>query len=265
MSPREARPPRPTAEEIEARWQRFVLERAPALRETLILQYTPLVKYVVGRLAIALPSIMDFEDVLSDGTVGLIEAVERFDPNKGVKFETYAISRIRGAIIDSLRRADRLPRSVRQNVRKAEQASQALRDQLGREPEDAEVAAALGLPLERYYAVLADAAWITVSLDGLLEAQAEGEGSGAPEMPRDPDAFDPSGALERKEATTALADAVEGLPERERLVVGLYYQDELTQREIAKVLHISESRVCQLHARALDRLRTALQTRRAAA
>ncbi|MEE9277564.1 MAG: FliA/WhiG family RNA polymerase sigma factor [Dehalococcoidia bacterium] len=264
MKQPEGSPGRPSPAEIQKRWERFVKSPTPALRESLILQYTPLVKYVVGRLAIGLPAIMDYEDVLSDGTIGLIEAVSRFDPSKGVKFETYAISRIRGAIIDQLRKADRLPRSTRQNLRKVEQAAQALRGELDREPTEEEVAESVGISLDRYYNILTDAAWVTVSLDNLLDGSAEGEGYPAAEMPKDPDADDVSQAVERKETISALADTIQELPERERLVVALYYQDELTQREIAKVLGISESRVCQLHARALGRLRTGMREREAA-
>ena len=162
--------------EVAQLWRKFTTHPTAELRETLILQYTPLVKYVVGRLAIGLPTIMDFEDVLSDGTIGLIEAVERYDPTTGVKFETYAISRIRGAIIDALRRADRLPRSVRQNHRKVEQMHQQLREHLDREPEDQEVADALGITLERYYGIQTDAAWVIVSLDRLMDTSAATEG-----------------------------------------------------------------------------------------
>ncbi len=264
MRDRQSEPGRPSPEETQVRWERFVQHPDPALRESLILQYAPLVKYVVGRLAIGLPAIMDFEDVISDGTIGLIEAVERFDPSKGVKFETYAISRIRGAIIDSLRRADRLPRSVRQNARKVEQESQRLRDDLGRDATEEEIAESLGITVDRYYDIITEASWVTVSLDHLLDASAEGEGYPAAEMPKDPDVADITREVERKEMVAALTDAIQDLPDRERLVVALYYQDELTQREIAKVLGISESRVCQLHARALDRLRTFLHQRQAA-
>ena len=253
-----------SAIEIQARWEQFVEAPTAELRESLILQYAPLVKYVMGRLAIGLPAIMDYEDVLSDGTIGLIEAVERFDPAKGVKFETYAISRIRGSIIDSLRKADRLPRSARQNMRRVQEAMQALRERLEREPEDVEVARELGLTLDRYYTILTDASWVTVSLDSILSASAEGEGYPAAEMPKDPDAQDVSRPVEQKETITALTESIRELPEREQLVVALYYQDELTQREIAKVLSISESRVCQLHARAIQRLRTAMLDRQAA-
>ena len=252
---------RPSVEETQRRWVQFTTEPTPGLRESLILQYAPLVKYVVGRLAIGLPAIMDYEDVLSDGTIGLIEAVERFDPLKGVKFETYAISRIRGSIIDSLRKADRLPRSARQNMRNVDKASEELREKLDRDPKDAEIAEKLDITVERYYTILTAASWVTVSLDNLLDANAEGEGYPAAEMPKDPDAQDVNRAVERKETVSDLASSIQDLPERERLVVSLYYQDELTQREIAKVLGISESRVCQLHARALDRLRGSMRER----
>ncbi len=252
---------RPSVEETQKRWERYVKKRAPKLRESLILQYTPLVKYVVGRLAIGLPAIMDYEDVLSDGTIGLIEAVERFDPSKGVKFETYAISRIRGSIIDQLRKADRLPRSARQNMRKVEQATEVLREKLGREPLDTEVAEQMEVAIGRYHTILADASWVTVSLDNLLDGSAEGEGYPAAEMPKDPESQDANRKLERKETVGTLAGAIMALPERERLVVSLYYQDELTQREIAKVLGISESRVCQLHARSLVRLNEEMRAR----
>lgn len=264
MRQREHRHGRPVSEELRRRWEQFAQAPTAELRESLILQYTPLVKYVLARLAIGLPAIMDYEDVLADGSIGLIEAVDRFDPAKGVKFETYAINRIRGAIIDSLRKADRLSRSVRRKMRELEQATQTLRVTLNREPEDTEVAEALGIPLDRYYRTLTDTAWITVSLDNLLDASADGEGYPAAEMPDDPDADDVARAVERNERVSALAAAIQELPERERLVVALYYQDELTQRQIAKVLGLSESRVCQIHARALDQLRLVL-TKHAAA
>ena len=134
----------------QALWVRYFEEGDPAVREQLILQYAPLVKYVMGRLAISLPAILDYEDILSFGTIGLIEAVERFDHTKGVKFETYAISRIRGAIIDALRSLDRLPRSVRQKARNANEAILRLTNELGRDPTDEEVAAAMGIGPDAY-------------------------------------------------------------------------------------------------------------------
>ena len=143
-------------------WLRYVKDREPQVREQLILQYAPLVKYVMGRLAISLPAILDYEDVLSSGTIGLIEAVERYEPSKGVKFETYAIARVKGSIIDTLRSLDRLPRSVRQKAKAADSAVNELTIDLGREPTDQEVADALGLTVETYLKHLVAASWVTV-------------------------------------------------------------------------------------------------------
>ncbi len=231
--------------------------RDAVLRERLILQYAPLVKYVIGRLAISLPAILDYEDILSYGTIGLIEAVERFDSSKGVKFETYAISRVRGAIIDALRALDRLPRSVRQKARDAAAATVDLTATLGREPNDQEVADTLGIPLARYLQDIVDASWVTVSLEMVGPVDDEDDGPGEISV-ADPSAEDITLGIERTELIGELSTAIRELPEREQLVLSLYYKEELTMREISKVLGVSESRVCQLHARALGRLRTGM-------
>ncbi|MGE5596189.1 MAG: sigma-70 family RNA polymerase sigma factor [Hyphomicrobiales bacterium] len=236
----------------------------PADRDAAIQQYAPLVKYVVGRLAIGLPSILDYEDILSYGTIGLIEALDRFDGSKGVKFETYAISRIRGAIIDALRSLDRLPRSVRQKVKRLEQVTIDLTAELGREPTDQELAAGMGMTREQYNGMLVDASWVTVSLDGLLDRDDNNDGSGHTELPADPNEEDFTQRLEKRQMVDALSGAVKSLPEREWLIVSLYYKDEMTMKEIAQILDISESRVCQLHGRALSRLRARLTRERAA-
>ena len=233
-------------------------------RETAIRQYAPLVKYVVGRLAIGLPAILDYEDILSYGTIGLIEALDRFDGSKGVKFETYAISRIRGAIIDALRALDRLPRSVRQKARRLEQVTVALTADLGREPTESELAAGMGMTREQYHTTLVDSSWVTVSLDGLLDRDENGDGPSSTEMPADPNEVDFTQRMEKRQMLEALSGAVQNLPERELLIVSLYYKDEMTMKEIAQILDISESRVCQLHGRALSRLRVRLARDRAA-
>ena len=241
-------------------WARYGKSRSPALREQLILQYAPLVKYVMGRLAISLPAILDYEDILSSGTIGLIEAVERFDATKGVKFETYAIARVKGSIIDTLRALDRLPRSVRQKAKATDEAVNRLTNDLGREPSDEEVAELLDLPLATYLKNIVEASWITVSMDTV--GGPEGE-DGPQELPlADPDQDDITLRIERQELIGELADSIRELPEREQLILSLYYKDELTMREVSKVLGISESRVCQLHARALGRLRGSLARRR---
>jgi RNA polymerase sigma factor for flagellar operon FliA len=231
----------------------------PALnRDAAIQQYAPLVKYVVGRLAIGLPAILDYEDILSYGTIGLIEAFDRFDNSKGVKFETYAISRIRGAIIDALRALDRLPRSVRQKAKRLVQFNASFTLENGRDATDEEVAAMMGQTLEQYYQTLVDCSWVTVSLDGLLDRDSTDDNSPATEMPADPNEEDFTHRLEKRQLGEALTGAVKQLPEREWLIVSLYYKDEMTMREIAHILEISESRVCQLHGRALGRLRARL-------
>jgi len=231
-------------------------------REVAIRQYAPLVKYVVGRLAIGLPAILDYEDILSYGTIGLIEALDRFDGSKGVKFETYAISRIRGAIIDALRALDRLPRSVRQKAKRLDIITVDLTAANGREPTDEEVAEGMGMTLVQYHQTLVDCSWVTVSLDGLLDRDENNEGSGATDLPADPNEEDFTQRLEKRQMLDALTGAVKGLPEREWLIVSLYYRDEMTMKEIAQILEISESRVCQLHGRALSRLRSRLARER---
>lgn len=237
----------------------------PADRDEAIQQYAPLVKYVVGRLAIGLPAILDYEDILSYGTIGLIEALDRYDGSKGVKFETYAISRIRGAIIDALRSLDRLPRSVRQKAKRLEQVNAQLTHDLGREPTEEELASAMDMTVAQYNKTLVDSSWVTVSLDGLLERDDTGEGPSGNEMPADPDQEDFTDRLEKRQTLEVLTEAVKSLPEREWLIVSLYYKDEMTMKEIAQILEISESRVCQLHGRALGRLRTRISSQQQAA
>ncbi|MCX7618320.1 FliA/WhiG family RNA polymerase sigma factor [Tepidiforma sp.] len=231
-------------------------------REAAIRQYAPLVKYVVGRLAIGLPAILDYEDILSYGTIGLIEALDRFDGSKGVKFETYAISRIRGAIIDALRSLDRLPRSVRQKARRLEQIHVEFEREHGREPTDEEAAQLMGLTPEQYNQALIDASWVTVSLDGLLDRDNNEDGTAPTELPADPNEEDFTERLEKRQLLDALTAAIKTLPEREWLIISLYYRDEMTMKEIAQILEISESRVCQLHGRALGRLRARLARER---
>ena len=235
---------------------------AVANRDAAIQQYAPLVKYVVGRLAIGLPAILDYEDILSYGTIGLIEALDRYDDSKGVKFETYAISRIRGSIIDALRSLDRLPRSVRQKAKKLEQIHVSFSLENGREPTDEEVAGQMGLTMDQYNQTLVDCSWVTVSLDGLLDRDGNDDGSAPTELPADPNEEDFTHRLEKRQLIDALTGAVKQLPEREWLIVSLYYRDEMTMKEIAQILEISESRVCQLHGRALGRLRARLARER---
>ncbi len=250
-----------TPEMVADRWVRFTAERDPAIREQLVLQYAPLVKYVAGRLAIMLPRVMDSDDVISSGVLGLIEAIDRYDPTTGVKFETYAISRIRGAILDELRSLDWIPRSARQRSQEIAKAFTRLEVEFGRPPTDEEVAKSLGLDMNQYHQASISASAVVVSLETPISTgDGEGDGSALVDTIESGQARDPLQHTEEGELLEALAGAIRSLSERERILLSLYYEQELTMKEISLVLDVSESRVCQLHGRAVHRLRAQLAT-----
>lgn len=240
---------------IDEVWERYLESHDPACRERLIVQHTPLVKYVIGRLAIHLPQVIDYEDVLSYGTLGLIQALDRFDHSRGVKFQSYAVMRIRGAILDALRSLRGLPQSVTDKAKRLQRATIDLEQTLGRPPTDDELAKSLEITPSELNRQMADASWVTVSLDSILEAQSDGHLGALTSRNRDDDV---AGTVERAETIEELSEALQALDERERLILSLYYHEELTMREIGQVLEISEGRVCQLHARALHKLRVVL-------
>jgi len=240
-------------------WTDFVNERDQSLREKLILQYAPLVRYVIERLAISFPAILDSDDVYNCGVIGLIHAVDRFDPHRGVKFETYAISRIKGAIIDELRNLDPVPRSARRMARQIEQAYAELHEELGRPATEAEVAARLNIDPETLITWTIQLSCVVISLDSGYESDDGGDSLSIADTIEDQTSPNPIQAIERQELTEQLANILGQLPDRERLVLALYYYEELTLREIAKVMEVSESRVCQLHTQAIMRLRAFLK------
>jgi RNA polymerase sigma factor for flagellar operon FliA len=241
-------------------WRRYRETRDQGIRDRLILGYSPLVKYVAGRLGSGLPAHVDEQDLVSYGLLGLIGAIERFDPDRDVKFETYAIARIRGAIIDELRALDWVPRSVRSRARDIERAITALEGKLGRGPTDEEIAQRLGISGDELEESLAEISRSSIAaLDELWTVS----GSGGDQVSlidtiEDTAAPDPQGALSQTEMREAIADAIARLPEREKLVVTLYYYEELTLREIGEVLGVTESRVSQLHTKAVLRLKARL-------
>jgi RNA polymerase sigma factor for flagellar operon FliA len=245
-----------TAKEL---WNDFAQEKQSDLREKLILQYTPLVRYVIERLAINFPVVLDNDDVYNCGVIGLIHAVDRFDPMRGVKFETYAISRIKGSIIDELRNLDPVPRSTRKLSKQIEQAYAELHEELNRPATEAEVAARLGIDVETLSALSVQLACTTISLDSAFDSDDGGDSVPIAETIEDKTSPNPAQWLERRELAQQLADILGQLPERERLVLALYYYEELTLREISKVMEVSESRVCQLHTQAIMRLRALLK------
>lgn len=227
-------------------------------------QYAPLVKYVIRRLAIRLPAVLDYDDVVAYGTMGLIQALARYDETKGVKFEAFAISRIRGAIIDAMRSLDPLSRSVRLKAKRLAAVTMELTNRDGRNPTDAELAARMGTTIRKYNQTLVDCSWVTLSLDGLLDRDVDQNGAGATELPADPNDEDFTLGLEKRELLAELACSVKMLPEREWLIISLYYKEGMTMREIGQILDVSETRVSQMHARALRRLRSGLEHERAA-
>ena len=242
-----------------ADWSRYASTRDPQLRARIIIQYSPLVKYVIGRLAINVPTILDAEDILSYGVIGLIDAIERFDPTRGIKFETYAIARTRGAIIDGLRALDHIPRTARQKAKEIELAMTQLEATLERPPTDFEIAAYLHISLPHYLEFCQRVSMKTTSLDTLLDLEDESDLSSKAGSLEDANSPNPESLAETQELNDSISEALRLLPDRERLVLAMYYNDELTMREISCVLGISESRVCQLHSQAVLRLRTTLR------
>ena len=242
-------------------WRRFKEDGDPAARERLVLAYSPLVKYVAGRMSSGLPTHVEEADLISYGLLGLISAVERFDLTREIKFETFAITRIKGSIIDELRSLDWVPRSVRAKAREIEKTNAALEHKLQRAPTDTEMAEALETSVEDFQASLTRISNSSViALDELWTlSDASGDQVSLLDTIQDPNAADPAQAMDATEMKDRLSDAIARLPEREKLVVALYYYENLTLREIGEVLGVTESRVSQLHTKAILRLKGRLQ------
>jgi RNA polymerase sigma factor FliA len=243
-------------------WQEFKRTNDRALRDRLILTYAPLVKYVAGRLGSGLPAHVEEGDLVSYGLLGLIGAIERFDPDRDIKFETYAIARIKGSIIDELRSMDWVPRSVRARARDIERAITDLESRLTRAPTDEEIAAKLGITEEEFQDSLLEISRSSIAaLDELWASPgSSGDAVALIDTIEDPTAAEPQSAMAHTEVREALGEAISRLPEREKLVVTLYYYEELTLREIGEVLGVTESRVSQLHTKAILRLKARLSS-----
>ena len=249
---------------VERLWEEFKLKASADARERLILHYAPLVKYVAGRVSVGLPPNIEQADLVSYGIFGLIDAIEKYDLERGIKFETYAISRIKGAIIDELRAIDWIPRSVRFKAREVEKAYVALENRLHRSPTDAEVAQQLGITTEDLHAIFSQVSFVNVvALDELLSVGGEkGDKLSLVDTLEDTKAEDPVLAFESEETKFLLAKAINTLPEREKIVITLYYYEGLTLAEIGQVLGVTESRVCQMHTKAVLQLRAKMQDAR---
>jgi RNA polymerase sigma factor FliA len=247
--------------ELKDLWRRYKDDGDHAARERLVLAYAPLVKYVAGRMSSGLPAHVEEADLISYGLLGLISAIERFDPSREIRFETFAITRIKGSIIDELRSLDWVPRSVRAKAREIERANAKLEHQLHRAPNDREMAEALGVSIEEFQESLVKISNSSVvALDELWTvSDASGDTVSLLDTIQDPAAVDPAHEMDLTDMRDRLADAIARLPEREKLVVALYYYENLTLREIGEVLGVTESRVSQLHTKAVLRLKSRLQ------
>ena len=223
-------------------------------RERLIMEYAPLVKYIANRIAMRLPPHIEVNDLVNAGVIGLIDAIEKFDPSKEVKFKTYAEIRIKGAILDELRSMDWIPRSIRKVINKLVNAYHELEQQLGRPAKDEEIAELLGLQMEEFYRLLKHSAGAPlISLDVMVDH--DDKRRDILSCLVDPKSTDAFGVLGLNELKDSIAGAIDDLPEKEKQVVSLYYYDELTMKEIGEVLDLTESRVSQIHTKAILRLR----------
>lgn len=241
-------------------WEKVHDVQDTKAREYLILHYTYLVKYIVDRMMINLPAHIERDDMVSYGIIGLIDAIEKYDINAGVKFETYAPLRIQGAIKDALRALDWVPRSLRHKAKKLEKAYEKLESEFGRKAVDEEIASYLGIELNEFYELLSQLSYATIlSLDESFEDH-ERDAATLMETVKDNEENNPGKEMEQNEEKYILAQAVDGLSEKEKMVVALYYFEELTLKEIGKVMNLSESRISQIHTKAVFHLRGKLNT-----
>jgi|UniRef100_A0A7C5AMD9 RNA polymerase sigma factor for flagellar operon FliA len=239
-------------EKVDSAWQ-----------EQMVMQYAPLIKYIASRLALRLPSHISLDDLISSGIIGLIDAIHKFDPKKNINFKTYAEFRIKGAILDELRSLDWIPRSVRKKSHLLEKAYAALEKDLGRPADAEEVSQALGMELEEFYQLLDETKSISlVELEGVWKggrSTSESPDSDLPEILLDENVRDPFLALHFSELQDVMVKAIDALPDKEKLLISLYYYEELTMKEIGQIMGYTESRISQLHTQAMIRLRSKLR------
>lgn len=241
-------------EEDQKLWIQYKKKKDQRLKDTLIMKYASFVKYVAGRIAVNLPSNVEFDDLVSYGILGLIDAIDKYDPERNIKFKTYAKTRIRGAIFDELRILDWTPRSIRQKARKLEKAYAKLEGKLGRDAKDEEVAEYLNIDISELHKLFDETKKsLLLSLDEIFYD--DEEGSSRFDFIEDQKSDNPQLKIEEAEAKQILADAISKLSDRERMVITLYYYEELTSKEIGKILGVSDSRVSQLHTKSILRLR----------
>ncbi|MDR1100627.1 MAG: RNA polymerase sigma factor WhiG [Treponema sp.] len=249
-------PEQKTEEEL---WIQYRKNRDPKIREAFIKQYAPLVKYVAGKVAVGMPHNVEFDDLVGFGFFGLLDAIDKFDPDKNVKFKTYAVTRIRGAIFDELRTIDWVPRSVRQKTREVEEAIGTLEAQLGRTATDQEIASSMGMDEAEYLKTIMKISGTSIlSLNDVWFSGDENDKVSIGDSIESPASLNPDVVVEKDEIRRVIVKAINELPEKEKKILVLYYFEDLTLKEIGKVLKVTESRVSQLHTKAIIRLRSKL-------
>ena len=250
----------PLDEEEENRlWREFKKTKASALRDKFIRQYMPLVKYVAGKVSVGLPASIEFDDLVGFGQFGLLDAITKFDPDKGVKFKTYAVTRIRGAIFDEMRQLDWVPRSVRQKSKEIEDTIGDLESRLGRPATDAEVAKEMNMSEDVFQQTVMKVSGTSVlSLNDVWYSGDDNDHMSIGDSIESPSSLNPDVQVEREEIRKVIIEAINELPEKEKMVIVLYYHEDLTFKEIGQVLDVSESRISQLHTKANLRLRAKL-------
>ena len=240
-------------------WRLYRKNHDPRIREQLVKQYAPLVKYVAGKVAIGMPSNVEFDDLVGYGVFGLFDAIEKFDPDKHVKFKTYAVTRIRGAIFDELRSIDWVPRSVRQKTREVEETVRRLEASLGRSATDEEIAGQLGISVREFEKLMLKISGTSImSLSDVWYTGEDSDTVSIADTIESPQSLNPDIIVEKDEMKRVIVQSINELPEKEKKVLVLYYYEDLTLKEIGHVLEVTESRISQLHTKAMMRLRAKL-------
>jgi len=237
-------------------WVEYKKAREPKLREYFIKKYALLVKYVAGKVAVGMPHNVEFDDLVSYGTFGLLDAIEKYDPTKEVKFKTYAMTRVRGGIFDELRNVDWIPRSIRQKAKQVEKIILELENRMGRTAEDEEIAHELDIDIDEFHDLMSKISGTSlISLNDVWHGNDENEEMVFVDTLESPEALNPDTIVEREEIKNMIVECIKKLPDREKKVIVLYYYEDLTLKEIGEVLEVTESRVSQLHTKAIMRLR----------
>jgi RNA polymerase sigma factor for flagellar operon FliA len=240
-------------------WHLYKKKKNPEIRDFFIKQYAPLVKYVAGKVAIGMPHNVEFDDLVGFGVFGLIDAIDKFDPSKHVKFKTYAVTRIRGAIFDELRSIDWVPRSVRQKTRELEETIHSLEAKLGRSATDEEIAAEMHMDVTEFQNLLLKISGTSIlSLNDVWYSGNGDDRISIVDSVESPSSLNPDIIVEKEEIKRVIVEAINELPDKEKKVLVLYYYEDLTLKEIGEVLGVTESRISQLHTKAIMRLRAKL-------